>query len=85
MQKRRPGNSNLEVWALGLGCMGMSFSYGPPADKQEMLKIHRLEENIGATAIELSAENLHELESAAAKLPVQDARYPEHIEKMTGL
>jgi aryl-alcohol dehydrogenase-like predicted oxidoreductase len=36
MQKRKLGNSNLEVSAVGLGCMGMSFSYGPPKDKQEM-------------------------------------------------
>jgi len=36
MQKRKLGKSKLEVSALGLGCMGMSFSYGPPKDKQEM-------------------------------------------------
>jgi aryl-alcohol dehydrogenase-like predicted oxidoreductase len=36
MQKRKLGKSNLEVSALGLGCMGMSFSYGPPKDKTEM-------------------------------------------------
>ena len=36
MQKRKLGNSNLEVTAIGLGCMGMSFSYGPPKDKKEM-------------------------------------------------
>jgi aryl-alcohol dehydrogenase-like predicted oxidoreductase len=36
MQKRKLGNSNLEVSALGLGCMGMSFSYGPPKDKEEI-------------------------------------------------
>jgi aryl-alcohol dehydrogenase-like predicted oxidoreductase len=36
MQKRKLGNKNLEVSALGLGCMGMSFSYGPPKDKREM-------------------------------------------------
>ncbi len=36
MHKRKLGNSNLDVSALGLGCMGMSFSYGPPKDKQEM-------------------------------------------------
>jgi aryl-alcohol dehydrogenase-like predicted oxidoreductase len=36
MQKRILGKSNLEVSALGLGCMGMSFSYGPPKDVQEM-------------------------------------------------
>jgi aryl-alcohol dehydrogenase-like predicted oxidoreductase len=41
MQKRKLGNSNLEVSAVGLGCMGMSFSYGPPADKQEMISLLR--------------------------------------------
>src|SRR6059036_4234721 len=39
MQKRRLGKSGLEVSALGLGCMGMSFSYGPPKDKQEMTSV----------------------------------------------
>jgi aryl-alcohol dehydrogenase-like predicted oxidoreductase len=39
MQKRKLGNSGLEVSALGLGCMGMSFSYGPPKDTQEMTKL----------------------------------------------
>ena len=39
MQKRKLGRSNLEVSALGLGCMGMSFSYGPPKDKQEMTSL----------------------------------------------
>ena len=39
MEKRKLGNSNLEVSALGLGCMGMSFSYGPPKDKQEMTSL----------------------------------------------
>jgi aryl-alcohol dehydrogenase-like predicted oxidoreductase len=47
-------------------------------------KLHRLEENLGAVAIELSADDLREIESAAAKIPVEGARYPEHIEKMTG-
>src|SRR5215510_16233695 len=41
MQKRKLGNSNLEVSAIGLGCMGMSDSYGPPADKQEMISLLR--------------------------------------------
>jgi aryl-alcohol dehydrogenase-like predicted oxidoreductase len=39
MQKRTLGKSNLEVSAIGLGCMGMSFSYGPPKDKQEMTSV----------------------------------------------
>jgi aryl-alcohol dehydrogenase-like predicted oxidoreductase len=39
MQKRKLGNSNLEVSAIGLGCMGMSFSYGPPKDKAEMIAL----------------------------------------------
>ena len=39
MQKRKLGKSNLEVSTLGLGCMGMSFSYGPPKDKREMTAV----------------------------------------------
>ncbi len=42
MQKRKLGNSGLEVSALGLGCMGMSFGYGPAADKNEMVSLIRL-------------------------------------------
>ena len=39
MQKRKLGNSGLEVSAIGLGCMGMSMAYGPPADKKEMIAL----------------------------------------------
>src|ERR1700719_2105590 len=49
MQKRKLGNSNLEVSALGLGCMGMSFSYGPPKDKQEMTALLRTAVDRGIT------------------------------------
>ena len=41
MQKRKLGDSNLEVSAIGLGCMGMSFAYGPPKEKQEMISLIR--------------------------------------------
>src|SRR5271169_5851202 len=41
MLKRKLGNSNLEVSALGLGCMSMSHGYGPPGDKQKMIEVIR--------------------------------------------
>src|ERR1700730_8978190 len=49
MQKRKLGKSNLEVSAIGLGCMGMSFSYGPPADRQEMISLIRAAVERGVT------------------------------------
>ena len=49
MQKRTLGPSNLEVSALGLGCMGMSHGYGPPADKQEMIAVIRSAVERGVT------------------------------------
>ncbi len=48
-------------------------------------KLHRLEENIGAAAIELTNEDLRQIDDAAAKIPVQGERYPEELEKRTGL
>jgi aryl-alcohol dehydrogenase-like predicted oxidoreductase len=49
MQKRNLGKSNLKVSAIGLGCMGMSFSYGPPKDKQEMIALIRAAVELGVT------------------------------------
>lgn len=49
MQKRTLGKSGLEVSALGLGCMGMSFSYGPPRDRQEMISLLRAAVERGVT------------------------------------
>lgn len=49
MKKRILGNSGLEVSALGLGCMGMSFSYGPPKDKKEMISLLRTAVERGVT------------------------------------
>jgi aryl-alcohol dehydrogenase-like predicted oxidoreductase len=119
MQTRKLGSSGLEVSVLGLGCMGMSYGFGPAADKQEMIalirtavergvtffdtaevygpfeneelvgealapfKLHRLEENIGAVTVELTLNDLREIENAAAKIPVLGDRYPEELEKRT--
>jgi aryl-alcohol dehydrogenase-like predicted oxidoreductase len=49
MQKRKLGNSNLEVSALGFGCMEMSFSYGPPKDKNDMIALLRAAVEYGVT------------------------------------
>src|ERR1700756_4979986 len=54
MQKRKLGKStlgksNIEISALGLGCMGMSFGYGPPKDKQEMISVIRSAVELGVT------------------------------------
>src|SRR5919106_5227347 len=49
MRKRKLGKSNLEVSAIGLGCMGMSFGYGPPADKQEAISLIRAATERGVT------------------------------------
>jgi len=47
-------------------------------------KLHRLEENLGAVSVELSADDLRQLETAASKIPVQGARYPEALQKLVG-
>ncbi len=47
-------------------------------------KLHRLDENIGATAVELTPGDLSDIEDAASKITVQGARYPEHLERMVG-
>src|SRR3981081_791904 len=49
MQKRKLGKSNLEVSAIGLGCMGMSYGYGPAGGKQEMISVIRAAVERGVT------------------------------------
>ena len=49
MQKRKLGRANLEVSAVGLGCMGMSFGYGPPKDKRQMVSVIRAAVERGVT------------------------------------
>ena len=51
MKTRTLGNSGLEVSALGLGCMGMSFGYGPPANRQEMIALLRTAVDRGVTVV----------------------------------
>jgi len=48
-------------------------------------KLSRLEENIGAAAIQLTADDLRELDNAASKITIHGARYPEELQRMTGL
>ena len=48
-------------------------------------KLQRLKENVGATSLELTAQDLHEIDDAASSVEVQGARYPEHLERMTGI
>jgi aryl-alcohol dehydrogenase-like predicted oxidoreductase len=47
-------------------------------------KQHRLEENIGAAAVELAPEDFQQIENAASKIPLQGARYPEELQKLVG-
>ena len=47
-------------------------------------KLHRLEENIGAAAVELTPDDLRQLETAASEIAVQGARYPEELQKLVG-
>ena len=75
MQKRKLGNSNLEVSALGLGCMGMSFSYGPPKDKLEMISLLRAAVERGITffdTAEVYGPFLNEELVGEALAPVRD-------------
>ena len=51
MQKRKLGKGNLEVSAIGLGCMGMSWSYGPPKDKKAMTALLRAAVERGITSL----------------------------------
>ena len=75
MQKRKLGKSGLEVSALGLGCMGMSFGYGPAADTHEMISLIR------AGSIE-GWDNLIAAVKEALRLGISDAAAVLHLLRM---
>ena len=77
MQKRRLGQSNVDVSALRYGAMGISFGYGPATDRQEGIRVIR-------AAVELTADDLREIGDAAATITVHGARYPEHLQQRVG-
>ena len=75
MQKRKLGKSNLEVSALGLGCMGMSFGFGPPADEKEMISLIRTAVDRGVTffdTAEVYGPYINEKLVGEALSPVRD-------------
>jgi aryl-alcohol dehydrogenase-like predicted oxidoreductase len=75
MQRRKLGKSDLEVSSLGLGCMGMSFSYGPPTDKQEMISLIRTAVERGITffdTAEVYGPFTNEVLVGEALAPVRD-------------
>src|SRR5450759_3854574 len=75
MQKRKLGKSGLEVSAMGLGCMGMSYGYGPPADKKEMISLIRSAVDRGVTffdTAEVYGPFTNEVLVGEALAPVRD-------------
>jgi predicted aldo/keto reductase-like oxidoreductase len=78
MQKRKLGNSNLEVSAVGLGCMGMNFGYGPAADKKQAISVIRAAVERGVTffdTAEVYGPLNHEELVGEAHAPFRDMRY----------
>ena len=82
MNKRTLGESNLEVSALGLGCMGMSWSYRPPKDKHDMIALLRAA--LGAVNVDLTVDDLRAIEDASSHIEIHGARYPDFHEQLTG-
>src|SRR3954463_5279473 len=75
MQKRKLGKSGLEVSALGLGCMGLSFGYGPPVEKEQGIKLIRAAHDKGVTffdTAEVYGPYINEELVGEALAPVRD-------------
>jgi aryl-alcohol dehydrogenase-like predicted oxidoreductase len=95
MQKRELGRSGLEVSAIGLGYMGLRHGYGPATDRQRAIELVRaaFERGVtcfdtaqiyGAANVEPTADDLCEIEAAAAAISVHGDRYPEHLHQQVG-
>jgi aryl-alcohol dehydrogenase-like predicted oxidoreductase len=96
MQKRTLGNSGLEVSALGFGCMGLSFGYGPAVVKEEGVGVIRAPVDLGVTFFDAAeiygpftneelvgeALALRDIEVAASQIEVREARYSEAAQRM---
>jgi hypothetical protein len=76
--KTRTLGPDLRVSAVGLGYMGMNQGYGPLPDRNDAIALIR------ATEVDLTIDELDEIETAASKIKIQGARYPEHLERLTG-
>ena len=72
MQKRKLGKCNLEVSALGLGCMGLSFGYGPAVDKQEGVKVIRAAVDLGLTFFDTARPCHSGVEAESTAEPAND-------------
>lgn len=83
MKTRILGNK-LEVSVLGLGCMGMNFSYAPFPEKKDMIAMIRSALEKGLTFFD-TAEDLGKIQTALENIKVIGDRYPEVMEKSTGL
>lgn len=85
MQKHKLGNSSLEVSAIGLGCMGMSFGYVPAGDTKEMTAVLRAAVEQGVTFFDTAEVYGPFTNEELLGEALMGTRYPEHMENSTGL